>query len=429
MKKSSLIKELWARAEDALHALYGYMPDLRILNRFYAEKMICGKSDNIIFWDLIADLRIEAKHRKELTRLAGNAAFSLVSYLLGASEINPLALHYFCPECKAVEFVNDRSLPWDLPVKRCTCGCEMHPDGFNLPAELYATGTVPCMHLSVSSDFVKTAEKLIREKMQGLYRICKLTNKDFEPIKFAFLPFDGSPDFEESGDAADDKYVCFPQITVITPHGYGDAKKLSETTGVDFDEIAAGISARYLSDPRIVEEFEKGNVGGVLGFDWARHPRASEIKDQLISASPKSTYDLLKYLGAMQGTSNWWGNAERLIKDGSCSVGDIPSHRDDVFAIIRDRLRESGYDCVGIAYNIANKARVGFYSNNGVSGEDLAILDGLDLPDWFIPYIEKVSYMSPKSVGIETLRIALAFMWYKINYREAFDACVESRLK
>ena len=32
-------------------------------------------------------------------------------------------------------------------------------------------------------------------------------------------------------------------------------------------------------------------------------------------------------------------------------------------------------------------------------------------------------------VGIETLRIALAFMWYKINYREAFDACVESRLK
>ena len=174
--------------------------------------------------------------------------------------------------------------------------------------------------------------------------------------------------------------------------------------------------------------FAEADVGGVFGFDWSKHPRAPEIKDQLIASSPKNTYDLLKYLGAMQGTSSWWDNAERLIKDGICSIGEIPSHRDDVFIIIRDKLRESGHDGVGIAYNISSKVRMGVYARCGMSAEDRAILESLDLPDWFGPYIEKVSYMSPKAIGVGALRIALAFMWYKINYRETFDACMESML-
>ena len=71
---------------------------------------------------------------------------------------------------------------------------------------------------------------------------------------------------------------------------------------------------------------------------------------------------------------------------------------------------------------------MGIYSRCGMSAEERAILESLDFPDWFIPYIEKISYMSSKAVAVGTLRIALVFMWYKINYREAFDACVESML-
>ena len=425
-EKSKLIKELWQKAEDALHAIYGDMPDLRILNRFYAEKMIYSKSDNIIFWDLIAELRIEAKIRGDLTRLSSTC---FVANLMGAAETNPLDLHYFCPNCKNVEFVNERLLPWDLPSKWCECGSEMRPDGCGIPYELHRAKSAPWMHLSVASNFVKTAEKIIREKMQGIYRICKLTKTDFELLKLVFLPFDGNPDFEENVDTVDDKYSDFPQITIVAPRGYGDAKKLSEATGIDFDEILEGISGRYLSDPRIIDEFRKAHVGGILGFDWFRHPRAFEIKDQLIAASPKNTYDLLKYLGTMQGTSNWWDNAERLVKNGICSIGDIPSHKDDIFTVIRDKLRDSGCDGMGIAYNISRKVGMGIYSRCGMSAEERAILESLDLPDWFIPYIEKISYMSSKAVAVGTLRIALAFMWYKINYREAFDACVESMLK
>ena len=196
-KKIKLIKELWQKAEDTLHAIYGDMPDLRILNRFYAEKMIYGKSDNIIFWDLIAELRIEAKIRGDLTRLSSTC---FVANLMGASEINPIDLHYFCPNCKNVEFVNERLLPWDLPSKRCECGSDMRPDGFGIPYELHIPKSAPWIHLSVASSFVEIAEKIIREKAQGIYRICKLTKSDFDSLKLVFLPFDGNHDFEENVD-------------------------------------------------------------------------------------------------------------------------------------------------------------------------------------------------------------------------------------
>ena len=163
-----------------------------------------------------------------------------------------------------------------------------------------------------------------------------------------------------------------------------------------------------------------------MGFDWHRHPRVDELKEGFKAADIKDRYDLLKFLGTMHGTSNWWDNAERLVKDGICKIGDIPSHRDDVFLLLRDKLREVGHTDVGIAYNITTKTRLGVYSRVAIRAEDRALIEYLDLPEWFVPYIEKIQYMSNKANSVGTLRIALAFMWYKINYPCVFDEVVKS---
>ena len=130
----------------------------------------------------------------------------------------------------------------------------------------------------------------------------------------------------------------------------------------------------------------------------------------------------------MHGTGSWWGNAEMLIKEDTCSIGEIPAHRDDVFMALRDKLREAGHTDTGIAFNITTKARRGVYAREGIAAEDRAVLEYLDLPKWFATYLEKVQYMSPKSHSVENLRTALVFMWYKINYPEIFAACIESKL-
>ena len=420
-ERKRIERNLWKKAHNALICLYGDMPDVSILNRFYSEKMLFENGDYIMMWDLVAELRLRAREMDCLTKLSGTDTATLTAFLLSATETNPLELHYLCPVCKKVEFIKDKALPWDLPDKPCECGGVMSADGFDIPYEMCISRKFgPWPHLAVSAAFMKTAEKIVREKTGGLYRICKLTKPEFAILKFVFLPFSDEPDFEEDVDTVDDKYDNYPQITITTTVVEGDAKKLSEATHMDFDEVVAKIFESFIQDSRIMTAFKNGDIEWIPGFYGWRHPRVSELCEELKAASPKKSYDLLKYLGTMQGTSNWWDNAERLVKDGICEIGDIPSHRDDVFMMLRERLEKEGHADVGIAYNIATKIRLGVYSRVGIGAEDRALLEYLDLPEWFVPYIEKIQYMSNKANSVGTLRIALAFMWYKINYPETF---------
>jgi DNA polymerase-3 subunit alpha (Gram-positive type) len=177
-----------------------------------------------------------------------------------------------------------------------------------------------------------------------------------------------------------------------------------------------GISGRYLSNPQLVSDVANGKTGGVLGFDFNGHPRAKQLKEDLMKASPQSSYDLLKFLGAVHGTRNWLYNANVLVKNGVCKIGEIPSHRDDVFMMLRD---EAGMD-TGIALDITNKISKGLRSGE-LTNNERDLLEHLELPEWFIPYIDNVHYMSSKATTIGVLRIALAFMWYKINYPDKFE--------
>ena len=157
-------------------------------------------------------------------------------------------------------------------------------------------------------------------------------------------------------------------------------------------------------------------MDGVLGFNFSNHPRASHFKEDLAITSPQTTYDLLKFFGAVNGTRNWIYNANMLVKNGECKLGDIPSHRDDVFMMLRN---DDGID-TSIALNIANKVSKGLHSNE-LTDNERTLLEALDLPEWFIPYIEKVRYMSSKATTIGMLQIALAFLWYKIQFPEKFN--------
>lgn len=106
-ERENLKKELWQRAEKTLFTLYGETPDARILKRFYDEKMFFGNTDTIIVWDITADIRLKAKHRGHLTNLTGTDSSCFVAYLMGASDINPLELHYHCPHCGKIEFIEN----------------------------------------------------------------------------------------------------------------------------------------------------------------------------------------------------------------------------------------------------------------------------------------------------------------------------------
>ena len=68
---------------------------------------------------------------------------------------------------------------------------------------------------------------------------------------------------------------------------------------------------------------------------------------------------------------------------------------------------------------IANKKSIRLRSNE-LTDNERNLFEKLDMPMWFVPYIEKVRYMSSKAAVIGTLRIALTFMWYKGNFPTRF---------
>ncbi len=61
---------------------------------------------------------------------------SLVLNVLGITACNPLPPHYYCPNCKKVEFI-DTYDGFTLPEKVCECGSIMHGDGHNIPVEQF----------------------------------------------------------------------------------------------------------------------------------------------------------------------------------------------------------------------------------------------------------------------------------------------------
>ena len=86
--------ELWNKAYKRIFEIYGDMPDLRIISRFYSEKQAFMQYEvGKYFFDL-EKLRREAEGAGERLIVKNVVASCLVAYLLGATDENPLPAHY-----------------------------------------------------------------------------------------------------------------------------------------------------------------------------------------------------------------------------------------------------------------------------------------------------------------------------------------------
>lgn len=404
-------KELWNKAGEALKGFYGDVPPMEAANRYDSEYVELRNTDQILYFEFLSRLTELAGRMGGHIHINGGIGASFVAFVLGASEINPLRPHYYCPDCHKIQFADDVLCGWDLPVKKCSCGRELIRDGHNLPFETLRPIISQAAHYDVlvSRNVYQAAEEAISDCFRA-NKVVALTRMNLDVITYIILDaeFPGLTDgqklsFEENYD----RFRQYPAVTLIWNENLDTLGQLEEETGVPFEKVP-------FTDKKVIDAFLDGSTHGIPEFntDFSR--------TMIAESAPVSISDLIQIPGLCHGTGVWEGNGQALVKAGM-PIGRLIAYRDDVFCCIQEKMKPETGSGTGYAFRIMEDVRRGIYARNGMPAEIRQQLLELGVQEWLIESFGKIGYLFPKAHGILSVKQAMILMWYKIYHQEAFE--------
>ncbi|MBR4054447.1 MAG: helix-turn-helix domain-containing protein [Clostridia bacterium] len=388
--------QIWSKALTNLREKYGEIPPVLIWSRYLTEQAELQNGDMIVYWELIARLSAEAKKQKAHINSPGGSGAFFVAYLLGASDVNPLEPHYYCPVCRKVEWVDTVSDGWDLLPRACSCGGTMRGEGHRIPFETYrhVVQRNTSFDISVTPCFFPFAKEFAAD----YFKDCTLQTET--------RGIDGTETLTvKNGDSA-----C--TFTLCADEALARLSLLEQATGTTFD----GASFR---ECEVMEAFGQGETDDIPDF------RSEHMKHLLKTVSPKSFSDLIRLLGLAHGTGTWQDNGEDLVRQGN-PLEELVAYRDDVFLAVRKTLAEKGIHDTGYAYKLMEDTRKGRYARSGLPAAERKLMRACGLEEWFLESLCKIGYLFPKAFGVSRVEIAGKLMWYKLHFPKEFLAVMSN---
>ena len=408
----------------------------------------------------------------------GSVGSSFAATMAGITEVNPLPPHYRCPKCRHVEWgdPDKYEVGADMPDKDCPeCGTKMAKDGFSIPfatflgfkgdkepdidlnfageeqpvahryvgtifgdKNVYKAGTV----LSIQED---TAKAFVRKYAENrnipvspteLVRLAKgcvgvkrttgqhpggivIVPDDHDIIEFCPVQRPANSTGSDIVTTHFDYHKIDKNLLKLDILGHNIPsmiRQLQDMTGIDPLSIDLG-DRKVLSIFRNTEalDIKDPDYKFVHGTYAIPEFGTRFVRQMLDDVKPERLGDLVKISGFSHGTDVWKNNAQDYIKNGTATIDEVISTRDDIMRYLIQK---------GLPNEASFKIMEDVRKNKPLRDDQLEMMHEHGVPQWYIDSCDKLQYLFPRAHAAAYVMMSFRMAWFKVYYPLEFYATV-----
>jgi len=348
--------------EKESHRLYGNTLPVQLASRLEWELKKC--EENNFENRYISGIEVIKKMRLKRYQIGfqGTIGNSLLAYLAGITECNPLQLHDRCIEGHYVRFANETTSEYSVPNMHCPiCGKKLTRDGYGL-IPYFSTGycgdKVPDIRLRIGKHYI-----------------------------------------DEMKDRRQIKMVPSVEYDMLT--------RLAKETGLDPENIP-------MDDTQVLKIFQE-NARFYQGMESNDQLVSGCVQDILNTITPQSFLETVKVRNSAYGTGTWHGNGKYLLENQKVELRGIIASREDVYDLLRNyALSEKD------AFTMSEYIRKG----RDLTKDQCEQLYETDMPLFFGDSLKKIKKLCGKAEGILDMLLKWRLAYYKCYNAEVFQKCI-----